>query len=215
MVKLQGVSRGRTRRVRVRLGSGADDTRLTVRLIVSPGCIQARVQAVRAEDACPDTILERGFKHFLGDLTEKHRVFDREHQFHAPVQVAAHQVGAAQEELRVSAVFEEKDTAVFQKPADDTDDADIVADAFDARSQAADAANDQVDGDARLGGCVQKLDHPGVGEGIHLEDEPCGASGAGMGDLPFDECGDACPQVHRRHRPACGRRQSWSSRSGN
>jgi len=37
---------------------------------------------------------------------------------------------------------------------------------------------------ARLGGGVQQLDHPGVGERIHFEDEACRASGAGMGDFP-------------------------------
>ena len=67
-------------------------------------------------------------------------VFHREESLHPPVEVSGHQVGTAQEDLLLTSVMEVVHPGMLQEPADDRGHSDIVADAFDPRSQTADPA---------------------------------------------------------------------------
>ncbi len=97
---------------------------------------------------------------------------DREHHLHAAIEVARHPVGARQIDLRLVVGAEDVDPAVLQEPIDDAADADVLGDARQARPQAADAANDQVDRHARLAGAVQGLDHAVIDQRVELGENP-------------------------------------------
>ena len=78
------------------------------------------------------------------------RVLDRQHIFDAPVEVARHPVGRADVDLRCGvrqlvSVGEAPQPAMFEEPADDRLDVDILGKAGNAGPQAADAADDEVD----------------------------------------------------------------------
>ena len=53
--------------------------------------------------------------------------------------------------------------------------------------QAADAADDQVDPDARLRGVVERLDDLRVDQRVHLGDDPRRAAGLGVLGLAVDQ----------------------------
>src|SRR3546814_17967065 len=66
------------------------------------------------------------------------------------------------------AVAEAGYAAVLQKPADDALDPDVVRQAADARPQAADAADHEIDLHAGLGRAVQPVDDLVIDQGIQL-----------------------------------------------
>jgi hypothetical protein len=79
-----------------------------------------------------------------------HRVVeDREHELDSAEEVAIHPVRARAVDLLRAAVVEVEATAVLEEPADDRAHANVVRHAGHARAQAADAADDQIDVDAR------------------------------------------------------------------
>src|SRR5207302_558035 len=78
------------------------------------------------------------------------RILDRNEGFHTTLEVPRHPVGRSDVVFRRAAVPEQEDAGVLKEAADDADDADAVAHAFDPRAQAADAADDEVDLHSRL-----------------------------------------------------------------
>ena len=104
---------------------------------------------------------------------------DGEDDLDAAVEVAGHEVGAAQIDEGIPVVVEDKDAAVFKKAVDNAADADGFAESGDAGAEAADAADDHVDGDAFLGGGV-----------CHFLRRLRGSGGAGGGDFANGVYGD-------------------------
>ena len=76
---------------------------------------------------------------------------------------------------------------MLEEAADDGADADALAESLDAGAEGAHAADDEVDGDAGLGGGVHGLDALAVEQRVHLGDDAGGAAGAGVLRLTFDE----------------------------
>ena len=70
------------------------------------------------------------------------------------------------------AALEREDPRVLEEAPDDRDDADVLADALDARPQAADAADVEVDRHAGLRRAVQRADAAPVDERVHLHRDP-------------------------------------------
>src|SRR5437667_7058928 len=103
-------------------------------------------------------------------------VADRIQRLDAPIEVALHQVGAPDVHLLVPTVVEPENTGVLEEAADNGPDGDVVADAGNAGTQAADAAYDQVDADACLRCAIEDADHLIVGDGVHLDDDVRSAS---------------------------------------
>src|SRR3546814_16770903 len=78
------------------------------------------------------------------------------------------------------AVAEAGYAAVLQKPADDALDPDVVRQAADARPQAADAADHEIDLHAGLGRAVQPVDDLVIDQGIQLRPDMPGPPLGGM-----------------------------------
>src|ERR1022692_2366088 len=117
-------------------------------------------RAVRAEPPG-----RRALVHRLGDepaqLSLLAWIGDADQELDPPVQVPVHEVGAADPDLtgRVPlAAAEPVDPRVLQETADDAADPDRLGHAGDARPQGAAPAAPQVDGHARLGRPVQRVD---------------------------------------------------------
>src|SRR5262249_39046266 len=98
-------------------------------------------------------------------------IFDRENQLDSPVEIARHQVGAAGMNLLIAAVTKIKNPAVLEKAANHARYTDCFAHARNARAQAADPADEQVDLHSGLRGAVEQADHAWIHQRIHLEDQ--------------------------------------------
>jgi len=83
------------------------------------------------------------------------------------VQVPPHQVRAAQINFLVAGVVEIVN-ALFQEPADDAGHANVFADTFDARQQAADARTEDPRA-RRPASVIQQPDHPGSSSAFALK----------------------------------------------
>ena len=75
----------------------------------------------------------------------------------------------------------------FQEPADDAGHADVVAETRQARPEAADAPDDHINLDARLGRLVEAADQPVIDQRIHLKNQAPLAAGARVLALPLDQ----------------------------
>src|SRR3954469_22224599 len=125
--------------------------------------------------------VEEGLQVLAGRL-----VADLEQHLDAAVEVAVHEVGAADPPLRLAAVGECHDPGVLQEAAHDRADADVLRQAVDARPQRADAADQQLDRDAGVRRLVQRVDDPLVDQGVHLEPDAAGPALGGVPDLAAD-----------------------------
>ncbi len=112
--------------------------------------------------------------------------------------IARHPVGARRVHLFVSAVVEAKDALVLEEAVDDRKDLDPLGEAGDARAQAADAADRELDLHAGLRGHVERVDHVHVDEGVHLGDDLALAAGARVADLPRYQAEDGLVEAERR-----------------
>ena len=74
------------------------------------------------------------------------------------VEIARHQIGAAEQERAPASRVEDVEAAVLEEPAEDAAHADGLAEARHARTKRADAARDDVDLRALLSCAVQLLD---------------------------------------------------------
>src|SRR5499426_958277 len=164
-------------------------------LLGDPG---AFVRPVHLQPAHFYVVGEGGIQDLADDALLDPFVFDREEDFDAAVEVAVHEVGAAQVDLFIAAVDEAIDAGMFEEAPDDAADADRLAAAGPAGAQAADAADDQVYRHALARGRVHFLDHRRVGHAVELGDDSGGASGLEVGDFAADHLGDRFAQVDRR-----------------
>src|SRR5919198_3013009 len=137
------------------------------------GARDTRPLAAPVEGPGPDVVRQREVEDQLQLLSDLVRL-DRGERLHAVVEVALHHVRAADVYLFVAAVLEVEDARVLEKAADDAADVDVLAQALHARTKHADAADDEIDLDARLGRRVERVDDTLVGEVVHLHDDPAG-----------------------------------------
>src|SRR5207237_8719148 len=98
-------------------------------------------------------------------------VLDRRDHLDTTVEVARHPVGRSKIHLLIAVIREIEDSRVLEKAPDDAYHTDLVADTWDSRSQATDAADDQIDVHAGLRRIVQVLNDFSVDERIHLGDD--------------------------------------------
>ena len=88
---------------------------------------------------------------------------------------------------------------MLEEPVDHADHLDAVRDARDARPQHADPAHHQLDLHARLGGPVQRLDHVGFLERVHLGDDAPAAGVLRDLRLAVDQLDDRRLEPQRGH----------------
>ena len=116
-----------------------------------------------------EALSEQALSKTAVELLAQPGLLDGHEHLDAPVEVAGHQVGAAEEELGLAADLEDVEAAVLEVAADDRAHADVLAQAGNARAEHADRARDDLDRGALLRGGVQLLDHRLVGERVHLD----------------------------------------------
>src|SRR5579864_4578960 len=125
-------------------------------------------RAVRSELPSQDVVREVDLED-LRQATAQSRIGDRDDRLDAAVEVARHEVGRAEEVLRLAAVAEAKDARMLEEVTDDGPHSDALRKARDARTQRAHAADQEVDLGARLRCGVQRVDDLGVDQVVDLE----------------------------------------------
>ena len=117
------------------------------------------------------------------DLVEPRLVLRVRHgheHLDAPIEVARHPVGGADQEQRLAlvAVGEADDARMLEVATEDRAHADVLAEPGHAGTQAADAADGEVDLHAGVARLVQRLDQLGVAERVQLGRDPALAAEA-------------------------------------
>src|SRR5579862_843557 len=136
------------------------------------GVVQAEVVAVGLQETRFQIVRQVGRDYLSEDLIQKHGILDAEDDFDAFVDIALHPIGAAEEQLGLTAVAEDEDAAVLQESPYDAAHANAAAEAADTGAQGARAADDQVDLHTGLRGAVERLDNFFVEQRIEFgEDE--------------------------------------------
>ena len=111
-----------------------------------PACHPAAyVVAIGRQRARAIRVAQAGAKHHVAKMLGQAPIANRTEHFDPAVQVALHEVGAADVDLRLAVVAEPEDARVLQESSDDRPHRDAIAHAGHARAQAAHAAHDEVD----------------------------------------------------------------------
>src|SRR6266540_981913 len=97
------------------------------------------------------------------------RVLDRNEQLDPMVEVARHQIGAAEEEGALPTGFEDEEAAVLEESPEQRSHTDIVLAAVLSRSEGAGGAREDLDLRPRVGCCVQLGHDLLVGEMVDLQ----------------------------------------------
>ncbi len=129
------------------------------------------VGAVRLQFARVDRIGQHTPEQIIAQGGAQDRVLDREEGLHAPIQVALHQIRAAEEHLLAAPIGKVINAAVLQEASQDAAHADRLAESRNTGAQAADAAHDQIDLHAGLRGAIEGGDDFGVDQGVHFKDQ--------------------------------------------
>ena len=87
---------------------------------------------------------------------------------------------------------------MLEEAADDADHADAIAHAGDARAQAADAAHDEIDLHAGLRRAIERIDHLGIDERVHLRDDARRPARARVLGFALDQLEEPLAHVRRR-----------------
>src|SRR5207342_2836234 len=94
---------------------------------------------------------------------------DRRDDLDPVVEVPRQQVGAAEEVPRLAVRIEDEETAVLEEAPQDAPDGDVLAHPLDAGTDPADAPDDDLDLRAGIRRPVERLDHLGVVDAVHLD----------------------------------------------
>src|SRR5262249_42426850 len=126
------------------------------------------------------------------DVVLRSRIFDRDDDLDAVVEVPRHQIGAAEERRGVIRGLENEQSAVLEEAADDAAHPDGLAQIGNSGPQRADTAREDLDLRALLRGGVQLIDDVWIGERVDLDPDPSVLSvfrdGADLGDQPLAQC---------------------------
>src|SRR2546423_160187 len=129
-----------------------------------------RIKPFRGKLTRIDVVAQISLKHFIPQVRAQFRIVNRTNNLDAAIEVAHHPVCAAYVNLFVAVVGEIDDPAVFEKPANDAANANVIRDAGHSGTQHANAANDEIDRNAGLGRFIKTFDNPGVSQPIELRD---------------------------------------------
>ena len=107
----------------------------------------------------------------IAQLVLDGRVKDGAGDLHPAAEVPGHQVRRRDEILRVRPPAKDVDSGVLQIPPDDAGDLDVLRLVQHPRPQAADAADNELDLNARLGRLAQFVNDLTLRDGVDLEAE--------------------------------------------
>src|SRR6202789_2155315 len=148
---------------------------------------RAHILTIRLQDSCLDIIRKVGCQYLFSQPLVQISLLDREDHFASLDEVPGHPVRASAVDLLVASVCEAEDSAMLQKPPDNTAHSYPFAKSFDAGAQRTHPSNDQIDLDARLRRRVECLHRASVQKSIHLGENRCRLACFGMGCLAFDQ----------------------------
>jgi hypothetical protein len=103
-----------------------------------------------------------GLQHVISQTSDGGRVLNGEDDLHAMIEIAKHEIRAAQMNFFLAAVTEIEDAAMLQVPAQSAADLDILTHALQSGLQTADAAHEQIHLHADPGCRIEQLDNPRV-----------------------------------------------------
>src|SRR5208282_4047283 len=167
--------------------------------------LETRVFSVGSKYPALCHVLEIGDHDLAHDLLVHRWILDRHQRLDPAVEIPRHPIGGRDENLRVRrgqnmAVCEADDTAMFEKAPDDALDPDIFGKSRNTWAQAANAAHDEIDLNARLARAVERVDHLRIDDRIELGPDLCGLSLLGVRDFRLDVGEQNFAQVDRRDR---------------
>ena len=134
----------------------------------------------------------------VDDLIPQRGRLDRESQLDPPVKIARHPIRAGKKNPWLPGIFEIKDPAVLEKPANDADDADVVAETWNLRTQATNPAHDQIDGHICAGCFIELLNDLLVHQRVHLRNDAGRLACQRVVALPLDQFDEPTVHVERR-----------------
>jgi hypothetical protein len=146
-------------------------SRLECGLGVVPSAARRAPGAVCRELPGERVVLRENVEHLVKTSAQR-RVADRREHLHPPREVAWHQIGRAEQVPSLRSAPEPVDAGVLEETPDDRSDADRVRETGLPGAEAADAARDQLDSGARLGGIVERVDQFLVDEAVQFHRDP-------------------------------------------
>src|SRR5579883_2140875 len=163
-------------RHRIAFGAGCAVVRkpeLLVERVLSSVWPDVFIRTIAEESTCICGVAQIGWQSDIAEVRAQHWIVHRHQYLYAMIEVALHQIGAANQYLLFldAAVGEIIDTAVFEETPDETDDANILADPWYARTQATHPAHDQVNLHACARGAIERANEFGVHQRVDLEDQ--------------------------------------------
>src|SRR5664279_2575036 len=114
------------------------------------------------------------------------RVDQPDQGLHPTIEVAVHQVGAADEDDRIACAAEDEQPRVLQEPAQNRAYPDVLGQALDARTEGADAPYPEVDLDPGARCPVQRINHLIVDDRVELETDVAAEALSRVLDLGVD-----------------------------
>jgi hypothetical protein len=120
-------------------------------------------------------------------LAAKFGVENREDHLDATVKVAGHEIGATEENEWIPTIGEDIDTAMFEKTVHDASNLDVFAQFRNTGAEAADPADEELDGDSFLGAGVKRLNDLRVDESVGFDKDSGRAAGTVVGRFTVDE----------------------------
>jgi len=128
-------------------------------------------------------------------MATKFGVENREDHLNAAVKIAGHEISTSEENEWIPSVGEDIDAAMFKKTVHDTANLNVFAESGHARTEAADPADEELDGDSFLGTGVERLNDLRVDEGVGFDKDSRGAAGTVVGRFPVDEFEEAGGEI--------------------
>jgi len=114
-------------------------------------------------------------------MATKFGVENREDDLNAAVKIAGHEISTSEENEWIPSVGEDIDAAMFKETVHDASNLDVFAKSGHTRAEAADPADEELDGDSFLGTGVERLNDLRVDEGVGLDKDSRGAAGTVVG----------------------------------
>ena len=151
----------------------------------------ALIAAVGLLDAGLDGVSEIGGKDLVVDARLNGGIANGEGHFATFEEIAGHPVSRAEVDFVVATIGKVEDAGVLKEAADDGTDTNATGEAFDSGAEDAEAADDEVDFNAGIGGIIERFDDAGLEERVHLGDDVCGAASAGVFSLAANEAEEA------------------------
>jgi len=122
-------------------------------------------------------------------------VKNREDHLDAAVKVAGHEIGAAKKNEWIPAVGEDIDTAMFKETVHDASNCDVFAESGYTGPEAADPADEELDGNSFLRASVERLNDLRVDESVGFDKDSGRATGTVVSGFPVDELEEAGSKI--------------------